>query len=198
MATGHQQWWEGEALGLLQISSLAPLQNTSDPLCWYILGRVIFTLRNKHSIIKHQWTDGHIAHRWQHTTLLACRATLECQTSLKTCCIITLEEQYNLWGCLRLKWDPECVWPVWASHQCSGREKSHTYFSWHLHLEDQHSLIDVMYEELQIQTVWVNAAEVYWGSYMFRSTLLSISIKCWEVRWDCSSTNYDKLECSKD
>lgn len=102
MATGRQQCWEGEALGLLQIFSLAPLQKISNPLCWYILGRVIFTLRNKHRIIKHQWTDGHIAHRWQHTTLLACRATLGCQTSLKTCCIITLEEQYNLWGCLRL------------------------------------------------------------------------------------------------
>ncbi len=27
-----------------------------------------------------------------------------------------------------LKWDPECVWPVWASHQCSERKESHLFF----------------------------------------------------------------------
>lgn len=118
----------GFPLGLVEIFSLAPLQKINAPLCWYILGRVIFTLCSKQRNIKHQWTDGHIAHRWQHTTLLAHRAILGCRSSLKTCCVSPLEEHYHLREIPGDVWDseigdfvqPKCVWPPLASHRWSG------------------------------------------------------------------------------
>lgn len=174
----------GFPLGLLEIFSLAPLQKISAPLCWYILGRVIFTLCSKQRNMKHQWTDGHIAHRWQHTTLLAYFRMPNIIKNLLHYSVRKASQSLGTFETLKLE--------IWAFRMCLTRwsltpvewegKESHLFFMTFTPggpAECRRNCKCWQFEWMQSRFM-----------EEFRSTPLSIFIKCrLMLRWDFRSIN---------